>query len=187
MALDLGNSVAVLTGAGSGIGRATALAFARRGAKVVVTDLDDDRASAVAKEIGDAAIAVRCDVTNVEDLIAAREVALATFGRIDLVMNNVGVLAVGPVEAIPLEGWERVVDINLMSVVRSLTVFLPSLLEQGCGHIVKHRVHRRTFSRTATTGFRTRRPSTRSSGCPRRWRSRCDRAGSECRASVRQA
>jgi NAD(P)-dependent dehydrogenase (short-subunit alcohol dehydrogenase family) len=51
-------------------------------------------------------------------------------------MNNVGVLAVGPAEMIPLEGWERVVDINLMSVVRSLTVFLPGLLEQGSGHIV---------------------------------------------------
>lgn len=136
MAVDLGDSVAVLTGAGSGIGRATALAFARHGAKVVVTDLDYDRASAVAEEVGDAAIAIRCDVTNVDDLIAARGVALARFGRIDLVMNNVGVLAVGPVEAIPLEGWARVVDINLMSVVRSLTVFLPGLLEQGCGHIV---------------------------------------------------
>ena len=51
-------------------------------------------------------------------------------------MNNVGVLAVGPVEDIPLEGWQRVIDINLMSVVRSLTVFLPGLLEQGSGHIV---------------------------------------------------
>jgi NAD(P)-dependent dehydrogenase (short-subunit alcohol dehydrogenase family) len=51
-------------------------------------------------------------------------------------MNNVGVLAVGPVESIPLEGWERVIDINLMSVVRSLTVFLPGLLEQRSGHVV---------------------------------------------------
>ena len=82
------------------------------------------------------AVPVRCDVTSSPDLDAVREVALAQFGRIDLLMNNVGVLAVGPVEAIPLEGWERIVDINLMSVVRSLTVFLPGLLEQGSGHIV---------------------------------------------------
>jgi len=136
MPLDLTRSVAVLTGAGSGIGRATAHALAGRGAKVVVTDRDEDRANTVAAEIGDAAVAVRCDVTDVADLTAVREAALAHFGRVDLVMNNVGVLAVGPVEAIPLEGWARIVDINLMSVVRSLTVFLPGLLEQGSGHIV---------------------------------------------------
>jgi NAD(P)-dependent dehydrogenase (short-subunit alcohol dehydrogenase family) len=134
--VQLNESVAVLTGAGSGIGRATALALARHGAKVVVTDLDEERANAVAYEVGEAAVAVRCDVTNVGDLAGARDVALRQFGRIDVVMNNVGVLAVGPVEAIPLEGWERIVDINLMSVVRSLTVFLPGLLEQGSGHIV---------------------------------------------------
>jgi NAD(P)-dependent dehydrogenase (short-subunit alcohol dehydrogenase family) len=58
------------------------------------------------------------------------------FGRVDLVHNNVGVLAVGPVEEIPLEAWERVVNINLMSVVRSLKVFLPAMLQQGSGHIV---------------------------------------------------
>jgi len=136
MPLDLSRSVAVLTGAGSGIGRATAHALARRGAQVVVTDRDEERATTVANEIGPTARAVRCDVTDVDDLSAVRDAAFEHFGRVDLVMNNVGVLAVGPVEAIPLEGWARIVDINLMSVVRSLTVFLPGLLEQGSGHIV---------------------------------------------------
>jgi NAD(P)-dependent dehydrogenase (short-subunit alcohol dehydrogenase family) len=136
MPFDPTRSVAVLTGAGSGIGRATAQALALRGANVVVTDLDEERANTVAAEIGDAAVAVRCDVTDVGDLAAARDVALDRFGRVDLLMNNVGVLAVGPVEAIPLEGWARIVDINLMSVVRSLTVFLPGLLAQGSGYIV---------------------------------------------------
>jgi NAD(P)-dependent dehydrogenase (short-subunit alcohol dehydrogenase family) len=136
MALDLTQSVAVLTGAGSGIGRASAHALARRGAQVVVTDRDEQRAGAVADEIGASAVAVRCDVTSMADLGSVREIALERFGTVDLVMNNVGVLAVGPVEAIPLEGWERIVDINLMSVVRSLTVFLPGLLEQRSGHIV---------------------------------------------------
>jgi NAD(P)-dependent dehydrogenase (short-subunit alcohol dehydrogenase family) len=136
MAVDLSKAVAVVTGGGSGIGRGSALAFSRRGAWVVVTDLDEERARAVAGEIGDAAVAVRCDVTKVEDLEAARAIAIDRFGRVDLVHNNVGVLAVGPAEMIPLEGWARVVNINLMSVVRSLTVFLPGLLEQGAGHIV---------------------------------------------------
>jgi NAD(P)-dependent dehydrogenase (short-subunit alcohol dehydrogenase family) len=136
MPLDLSRSVAVLTGAGSGIGRATAHAFARRGVQVVVTDRDEERATTVANEIGTSARGMRCDVTSVDDLSAVRDAALEHFGHVDLVMNNVGVLAVGPVEAIPLEGWARIVDINLMSVVRSLTVFLPGLLEQGSGHVV---------------------------------------------------
>ncbi len=136
MGVDLSSAVAVVTGAGSGIGRATAHAFAKRGARVVVTDLDEDRAARVADEIGDLAVALRCDVTRVADLEAARDAALGSFGRVDVVMNNVGVLAVGRVEDIPLEGWQRVVDVNLMSVVRSLTVFLPPLLTQGSGHIV---------------------------------------------------
>jgi NAD(P)-dependent dehydrogenase (short-subunit alcohol dehydrogenase family) len=136
MSIDLNGSVAIVTGAGSGIGRATAHSFARRGARVVVTDIDAERAGQVATELGDVAVAVRCDVTRLTDLETVRDRALAHFGRIDLIMNNVGVLAVGPVEKIPLEAWQRIVDINLLGVVRSNLVFLPVLLEQGSGHIV---------------------------------------------------
>jgi NAD(P)-dependent dehydrogenase (short-subunit alcohol dehydrogenase family) len=102
----------------------------------VVTDLDADRATAVASELGDAAVAVTCNVTNLADLEAVRDVALERFGRVDLVMNNVGVLAVGKVEDIPLEAWQRIIDINLLGIVRSNLVFLPLLLEQGSGHVV---------------------------------------------------
>jgi NAD(P)-dependent dehydrogenase (short-subunit alcohol dehydrogenase family) len=136
LTFDFDGSVAVLTGAGSGIGRASATAFGRRGTRVVVTDIDADRAKSVADDIGDTAIAARCDVTDIDDLTAVRDLALQHFGRIDLVMNNVGVLAVGPVENIPLEAWQRIVDINLMSVVRSNLVFLPYLMEQGSGYVV---------------------------------------------------
>ena len=136
MSIDLANAVAVITGAGSGIGRAAAHSFARRGSRVVVTDIDGDRAATVAAELGDQGVGARCDVTSVADLEAARDLALERFGRVDLVMNNVGVLAVGPVEAIPIEAWERTVDINLFGVVRSNLVFLPLLLDQGSGHIV---------------------------------------------------
>jgi NAD(P)-dependent dehydrogenase (short-subunit alcohol dehydrogenase family) len=136
MSIDLSSAVAVITGAGSGIGRAAALAFAARGARIMVTDIDGERAAAVAAELGESGIAARCDVTQIADLEAVRELALEAFGRIDLVMNNVGVLAVGPVEEIPLEAWQRVIDINLLGVVRSNLVFLPVLLAQGSGHVV---------------------------------------------------
>jgi NAD(P)-dependent dehydrogenase (short-subunit alcohol dehydrogenase family) len=75
-------------------------------------------------------------VTNLANLEAARDVALDHFGRVDLVMNNVGVLAVGKVEDIPLEAWQRIIDINLLGIVRSNLVFLPLLIEQGSGHLV---------------------------------------------------
>lgn len=139
MSMQLRSAVAVVTGAGSGIGRAAALAFARRGAKVVVTDLDAERARKVVveiREVGGEGVGAGCDVTSLDDLNAVRDLALEQFGRVDLVMNNVGILAVGPVEDIPLEAWQRVVDVNLLGVVRSNLVFLPLLLEQGSGHVV---------------------------------------------------
>jgi NAD(P)-dependent dehydrogenase (short-subunit alcohol dehydrogenase family) len=136
VSFDLGNAVAVITGAGSGIGRATAHSFAQRGARVVAADIDAGRAAEVAAELGDQVVGAQCDVTSLVDLEAARDLALERFGRVDLIMNNVGVLAVGAVEDIPLEAWQRVVDINLMSVVRSNLVFLPLLLEQRSGHVV---------------------------------------------------
>ncbi len=136
MSIDLNKAVAVITGAGSGVGRATAHSLARRGACVVVTDIDAERAAGVAHELGDQGLAVRCDVTSLDDLEAARDAALERFGRVDLVMNNVGVLAVGPVESIPLDAWQRSIDINLLGAVRSNLAFLPLLLSQGSGHIV---------------------------------------------------
>ena len=99
--LDLNGAVAVLTGAGSGIGRATALAFAQRGASVVVSDLSEQRAAEVVEQIGALglpAIGLPVDVTVEAELEKLRDAALERFGRIDLVMNNVGVLAIGAPE-----------------------------------------------------------------------------------------
>jgi NAD(P)-dependent dehydrogenase (short-subunit alcohol dehydrogenase family) len=136
MGFEFDGAVTVITGAGSGIGRAAAHSFAQRGARVVVSDINAERAATVAAELGEQAVSARCDVTVAGDLEALRDLALERFGRIDLIMNNVGVLAVGPVEDIPFEAWQRVVDINLMGIVRSNLVFLPVLLEQGSGHVV---------------------------------------------------
>ncbi len=136
---DVNGTVAVLTGAGSGIGRATAHALARHGAKVIVSDIDIERAKVVAGEIeasGGHARGVRCDVSLSEDVTALTEAALREYGRVDIVMSNVGVIAKGGPLDIPFEAWESIVDINLLGTVRVVQSFLPILIEQGSGHVV---------------------------------------------------
>jgi NAD(P)-dependent dehydrogenase (short-subunit alcohol dehydrogenase family) len=130
---------AVITGAGSGIGRAVAHSLAARSTRVLVTDVDAARAERVAQEIvanGGAAVAQPCDVRHLDQLEAARERCLDEFGRVDIVVNNVGVMVGGRPEAIPVAEWERILDINVLGMVRSNEVFLPQLLDQRSGHIV---------------------------------------------------
>lgn len=136
---NLDGAVAVLTGAGSGIGRATAVAFAERGASVVVSDLSQGRVDEVVEQIatlGRPVIGLPVDVTVEADLERLRDAALQRFGRIDVVMNNVGVLAIGAPETLPDEAWARTIDVNLFSVARSNRVFLPGLIAQGSGHLI---------------------------------------------------
>jgi NAD(P)-dependent dehydrogenase (short-subunit alcohol dehydrogenase family) len=138
-AFDLQGAAAVVTGAGSGIGRATAMAFARRGARVVIGDLREERARAAADEItgqGGDAVALGADVSNEAGLEALREACLSAFGRVDVIMNNVGVLDMGPPESLPDAAWQRAFDVNVMSIARSNRIFLPLLIEQGRGHVV---------------------------------------------------
>jgi len=137
--LTLNGAVTVLTGAGSGIGRATAVALAERGASVVVSDLSQARVTEVVEQItalGHPAIGLTADVTVEADLEKLRDAALERFGQVDVVMNNVGVLAVGAPETLPDEAWIRTIDINLFSVARSNRVFLPGLIAQGRGHVI---------------------------------------------------
>jgi NAD(P)-dependent dehydrogenase (short-subunit alcohol dehydrogenase family) len=132
-------AVAVITGAGSGIGRATALALARRGCAVVVSDRDETRAATVAAEVaheGGRAAHARCDVTSDDDVAALAATADAAFGRVDIVMSNVGVIAKGLPLEVPMDAWAATVDVNLLGTVRVLQAFLPALLEQGHGHVV---------------------------------------------------
>ena len=170
--LKLDGAVAVLTGAGSGIGCATALTFAQRGASVVVSDLSERRVAEVVGQIsalGCPVIGLPVDVTVEAELEKLRVAALERFGRIDLVMNNVGVLAIGAPETLPDEAWSRTIDVNLFSIARSNRVFLPGLIAQGSGHVINTAPHLGCWV-MASTAFPTLRPSTRSWGCPRRWR-----------------
>ncbi len=136
---SFGGAVAVITGAGSGIGRATALTLAERGCAIAVADKDAHRAAAVAAEIserGGRAVGVECDVTSDHDVTGLSETTMSGFGRIDIVMSNVGIIAKGLPMDIPMEAWTSVIDVNLLGTVRVLRTFLPALLEQGSGHVV---------------------------------------------------
>jgi NAD(P)-dependent dehydrogenase (short-subunit alcohol dehydrogenase family) len=131
--------IAVITGSGSGIGRATAHSLARRGTTTIISDIDVDRAQHVAKEIrmtGGRAEAVRCDVSLQEEVAALAEATLGAYGRIDIIMSNVGVIAKGSPLEIPMDAWSSSIDINLLGTVRMLRAFLPTLIEQGSGHVV---------------------------------------------------
>lgn len=133
------DSVTLLTGAGNGIGQALALELSRRGALVVVTDIDQACAEETAQMItreGQPAWARRLDVTSIEDYQAARDFCLNEWGRVDRIINNVGKVAVGLPGYLPMSEWHHTIDVNLLGIVRSNEVFLPVLLEQGHGQLV---------------------------------------------------
>src|ERR1700759_243904 len=128
----LRDKVAVITGAGSGIGRAIARALDSRGALIVAVDIHADSLG----EPTDRVLPRRADVSEPDAFEKIRHAALGRFGRVDIVVNNVGVLTNGLPQDIPISEWQRIIDINLMSVVRSNAAFLPLLLGQGSGHLV---------------------------------------------------
>jgi NAD(P)-dependent dehydrogenase (short-subunit alcohol dehydrogenase family) len=136
---NLEDRVAVVTGGGSGIGRGTAYALAREGVKLVVVDIDAPGAETTAntiRESGREAIALSVDVGEDDAFERIKTATLDRFGRVDIVMNNVGVITRGLPDHIPLEEWQRILNVNLLSVVRSNLAFLPLLIEQGDGHII---------------------------------------------------
>jgi NAD(P)-dependent dehydrogenase (short-subunit alcohol dehydrogenase family) len=137
MGFHIEGSVAVVTGAASGIGLAIARSLATRGASVVLSDLDGERlAEALASVSGTGAMAECCDVRSEAEMDALARRVVERHGRIDLLINNAGVGLGGPVEAIALVDWEWAIDINVLGVVRGIRAFLPQMLAQGTGHIV---------------------------------------------------
>jgi len=132
--------VAFVTGAAGGIGRATALAFAREGANVVVSDISEQNVRETARMIeaaGGQALAIRCDVTRAEDVEAALETTSATFGRLDVAFNNAGVeQAKHAMADITEKEWDRIIAIDLRGTFLCMKYEIPLLLQQGGGAIV---------------------------------------------------
>lgn len=129
----------LVTGGGSGLGRALCLGFAEMGWKVCVADINDERAEETARLVvkkGSCAMTVHCDVSKSEDIQALADKVLEDWGGIDILVNNAGIATAGFMEKISSEQWDRIIDINLKSVITSCRVFIPMLSTQGGGHIV---------------------------------------------------
>lgn len=135
MKLEAGQ-VAVVTGAANGIGRALAAEIVARGLRVVVADIENAPLSALAAELGDAALAVPTDVADPDQVRALAERTLAAFGRVDLVVNNAGISEGGPSWALEPAQWRRVWSVNVEGVVHGIAAFVPHLIAAGSGHVV---------------------------------------------------
>jgi NAD(P)-dependent dehydrogenase (short-subunit alcohol dehydrogenase family) len=132
--------VAVVTGGGSGIGAAMARAFAARGARLVLADLDADAMERVETELraaGADAISVRTDVSKLPEVEKLADTILRRFGAVHIVCNNAGIATFGEIAKAPHEDWEFTMGVNFWGVVHGVEAFVPRLIAQGQGgHIV---------------------------------------------------
>lgn len=143
---DIGNpmnnitdKVVLITGASSGIGETTAKILAERGARVLVGARRIDRLERLVAGItanGGTALARALDVTRREDVQAFADQALAQFGRIDVIVNNAGVMPLSPLAALKVGEWDRMIDVNIRGVLHGIAAVLPTMQAQGSGHVV---------------------------------------------------
>ena len=144
--------VAFVTGAANGIGRSTAIAFAREGAHVAVADISEQgnrETARMIEELGGRALAVTCNVTRTEDVRLALDKTVETFGRLDFAFNNAGVeQPPKPTADITEDAWDRVISIDLSGVFLCMKYEIPLMLKQGGGAFVN------TSSGAGVKGFK---------------------------------
>jgi len=136
---DFRGKVVVVTGAGSGIGRATALAFAREGADLVIADVNGDRLAIVSAEIeaaGARVMSMKVDVSKRSEVDELAGTVIAERSRVDIVMNNAGVAIGGPFVETPIEEFEWIFSVNFWGVLYGIKAFLPHMMARKYGHIV---------------------------------------------------
>lgn len=125
-----------ITGGASGLGRALAQRYADAGARVCIADVNEKRLEEALAALGPGHHALRCDVTKDEDLPRAAAWCEETWGGVDVVYNNAGVAAGGPIDETTMDDWRWIVEINLLGVVRGCRAFAPILKRQRSGHLV---------------------------------------------------
>lgn len=131
---------ALITGAASGIGKATAITFAEKGAKVVILDMDAEkleRTKAKIKEIGADVLSYVCDISNQERVNEVTEDVLKKFGKIDILVNNAAIFrSYSDFLSTPIDEWKKFIDVNIMGIVYFTKAVLPQMIENGYGKIV---------------------------------------------------
>ena len=139
MAQGLGDKIALVTGGASGIGRSTAMAFSRKGAKVVVADINSEGGKEtihLIKEKSGNAIFVKCDVSKAKDVEAMVKKTVDNYGRLDYAFNNAGVAVMKSTVDCTEEEWNHIMDVNLKGVWLCMKYEIPQMLKQGYGAIV---------------------------------------------------
>jgi len=137
--MRLQNKIAIITGAGSGIGRDTALVFIKEGAKVLVADWSEKGGKETARQIqkaGGEAIFIKTDVSKIKDVDEMAKICLVKFGRIDILVNNAGIYKTCNLHEMSEENWDEVINVNLKSVFLASKRVIPEMLKQGKGKIV---------------------------------------------------
>lgn len=133
------NKVVVITGASSGLGEATARRLSAAGAKVVLGARRTKHLDALAKELtenGGNAIAITTDVTDREQVKTLVDAAVKTYRRVDVMINNAGLMPQAPLERLKVEEWDRMIDVNIKGVLYGIAAVLPYMKEQKSGHII---------------------------------------------------
>jgi NAD(P)-dependent dehydrogenase (short-subunit alcohol dehydrogenase family) len=136
---DIHGKVAVVTGAGSGIGRALTYELARRGARLAISDIDEVGLAETVKHarvIGATVRETRLDVTDRPAVLAYADAVAGEFGTVNIVINNAGIAFTGDIEAMTFEQIERVMDVDFWGVVNGTKAFLPHVIASGDGHVV---------------------------------------------------
>jgi NAD(P)-dependent dehydrogenase (short-subunit alcohol dehydrogenase family) len=139
-AITMKNKTVIITGAASGIGKATAMLFANQGAQVVISDIQEAEGLAVAKEIsntGGKASFFKTDVSKPEEMEALVDFAVKTYGKLDIAVNNAGIGGeINPTADMSIEGWQKVISINLNSLFYGMKYQIQAMLKNGSGSIV---------------------------------------------------
>src|SRR5690554_5974582 len=137
---SLENKVAVVTGGGSGIGKAISLLYASEGAKIVISDIDEKGSEETVTEIkskGGEVIFVKADSSKSDDSKKVIEQAVAHFGGLHIAVNNAGIGGpISPIEEYPIDGWDKTIAINLSGVFYGMRYQIPAMLASGGGSIV---------------------------------------------------
>jgi NADP-dependent 3-hydroxy acid dehydrogenase YdfG len=136
---NIAGKIVVITGASSGLGEATARHLAARGATVVLGARRVERLASLVGEItqaGGTATAIATDVTNAEQVLRLVDTAVERYGRIDVILNNAGVMPHSPLERLKIADWDRTIDVNIKGVLYGIAAALPHMQRQKSGHII---------------------------------------------------